>query len=170
MEDKTTAVNLEIERRFLVTMPSMDELDYTSASEIIQTYLLSEDGSTERVRKRSFGDCHTYTHTKKRRINHIVREEVESEINSGQYELLLERTDPQRNAIIKTRYCINYMGKVFELDLFPFWTDRAIVEIELCREDEEFVMPPQITVIREITGDKRYTNASLAMKIPCDPI
>ena len=170
MEDKTTAVNLEIERRFLVTMPSMDELDYSSASEIIQTYLLSEDGSTERVRKRRFGDRHTYTHTKKRRINHIVREEIESEINSGQYELLLERADPQRNAIIKTRYCINHMGKVFELDLFPFWTDRAIVEIELCREDEEFVMPPQITVIREITGDKRYTNASLAMKIPCDPI
>ncbi len=170
MGDKSQNINLEIERRFLIAMPDKNLLEDVSFSEIVQTYLESEDASTERVRKRSYNSRDIYTHTKKRRISHISREEIEAEISSVEYEILLERADPKRSSITKTRYCIDYMGKQFEIDIFPFWSDRAIMEIELGSENEDFCLPPQFAVIKEITGDKRYTNASLALEIPNDPI
>lgn len=170
MRTESQSLNLEIERRFLIAMPDPELLKDVPHSNIEQIYLLGEKGSTERVRKRSYGNCDTYTHTIKRRISNISREEKESEINADEYATLLKRADPKRRCISKTRYCIEYGGKLFELDLFPFWRDRAIMEIELGSEDENFSLPPQFTIIKEITNDRRYTNASLALEIPQDPI
>ena len=56
----------------------------------------------------------------------------------------------------------------FEIDIYPFWRDKAVMEIELSSEDEDFEIPHEIKVIKEVTGDKRYKNASLAIEIPRD--
>ena len=40
------------------------------------------------------------------------------------------------------------------------------MEIELGSEDETIAFPPKIKVMRELTDDKRYTNAALAKHIP----
>ena len=51
------------------------------------------------------------------------------------------------------------------MDVYPFWSDRAVLEVELESEDEAFDIPPFISVIKEVTGDKRYSNKALAKEI-----
>ena len=63
-----------------------------------------------------------------------------------------------------------YKDQRFEIDLFPFWSDRAIMEIELEREDQAVDFPPEINIIREVTEDRRYTNSSLAREIPMETL
>lgn len=158
----------EIERKFLIACPALDWLSRAAEkTEIVQTYL-SDDGSgfTERVRKRGKDGVFTYTHTRKKRVNARRRIELEEEISREDYERLLRRADPTRQTIEKTRYCLYENGKLFEIDVFPFWQKQAFLEIELNDEEERFLWPEQLRCLREITEDKRYTNAALALKIP----
>jgi CYTH domain-containing protein len=55
-----------------------------------------------------------------------------------------------------------YENQYFEIDIYPFWSDKAIMEIELSREDEEVRFPKCISIIKEVTDDDSYKNASLA--------
>ena len=71
--------------------------------------------------------------------------------------------DPQRRQIHKTRYCLTYDNQYFEIDVYPFWHDKAIMEIEVREEDTEIRFPDEIKVIREVTGEPEYKNAALAM-------
>lgn len=42
------------------------------------------------------------------------------------------------------------------------------MEIELPREDAPFRFPDAITVVRELTGDRRFSNAALSRHIPAE--
>ena len=44
----------------------------------------------------------------------------------------------------------------------PFWSDKAVLEIELSSEDTPISVPEQIHIIKEVTADDNYKNASLA--------
>lgn len=168
-QEKNT--HFEIERRFLTRLPQADYLAAnTKMTEIVQTYLLSEKGETNRVRKRGAGGVYEYTHTIKRRISGIRRIEEEQLIGESEYKELLKSSDPQRCTIEKKRWCLDYMEQTFEIDIFPFWSDRAIMELELRDEQQEIIFPPQIEIIKEITDDGRYTNAALAKAVPYDDI
>ena len=79
---------------------------------------------------------------------------------------LLDRADSARHTISKTRHCFTHDGRLWELDVFPFWERQAFLEIELTSEEEDFVLPPGIRLIREVTDDLRYTNAALSFEIP----
>ncbi len=162
----------EIERKYLIRYPSAELLGQcASRSDITQTYLAKRDGhGGERVRKRVYADRTEYTHTEKRKITAIRREEREREIGREEYEALLQRADPERRTIEKTRYCLDHAGKLFEIDLYPFWRDRAVMEIELEGEEECVTLPEEIAIIREITQDKRYTNRAIAKEIPQEEI
>ena len=63
-----------------------------------------------------------------------------------------------------------YKGQCFEIDIYPFWKDRAVMEIELENENQAADFPPEIEIIKEVTEDRRYTNSSMALSIPFDPI
>ena len=65
--------------------------------------------------------------------------------------------------IRKTRYCLTYESQYFEIDVYPFWKDKAIVEIELNDENTDIIFPEFIKVIKEVTDDDSFKNASLAM-------
>ena len=124
----------EIERKFLIAMPDPGLLEGCEFSDITQTYLLGEKGTTDRVRcRRREGDCE-YTHTVKRKISNMRRREDETVIDAALYKTLLERADPARRPIRKRRYLLPHEGEIWELDVFPFWTDRAVLELELRRE------------------------------------
>lgn len=157
---------MEIERKYMIAMPDAAFLEEIGYTEIVQTYLLGAEGSTERVRKRGRAGNYAYTHTIKYKISNMSRREDEHEISENEYNELLSRADPDRIPIEKRRYCYEYAEKLWEIDVFPFWTDKAFMEIELGSEDEAIVFPPEIKVMRELTDDKRYTNAALAKHIP----
>ena len=160
----------EIERKYLIRRPAEAWLEANcQGTDIIQTYLKTEaPGHSDRVRRRAGKNGVVYTHTVKRRITDLRREEQEREIDEAEYQTLLQRADPERRSIEKRRYVLAYDGKEFEIDVYPFWQDKAVMEIELSEETETVKLPPQIEIIRDVTEDRRYTNAALAREIPVD--
>ena len=70
--------------------------------------------------------------------------------------------DITKHSIRKTRYCLIYKNQYFEIDIYPFWDDKAIVELELNSEDQKIEFPKQLKLIKEVTHDKRYKNSELA--------
>ena len=70
--------------------------------------------------------------------------------------------DPTKRPIRKTRYCLVYKNQYFEIDLYPFWDDKAIVEIELNDENQDIELPKQLKLIKEVTNDPNYKNSALA--------
>ena len=161
---------VEIERKFLIAMPDPGLLEGCEFSDITQTYLLGDAYTTDRVRKRVRGDGCEYTHTVKRKLNNMRRIEDEHVIGEEEYETLLKRADPARNTIRKTRHCFEHDGRLWELDVFSFWDDRAFLEIELTDEGDTVTLPPEIRLIREVTDDPHYTNAALSLEIPQEDI
>lgn len=158
--------NIELEKKYLIKMPSIDELSVYKPfkSEIEQIYLLSDNGS-HRIRKRGIAPNYAYFETLKLRITGDKCYEYESIIDEEKYNELKQNAKPKKSPIIKDRYCFLYMNKYFELDIFPFWDDKALIELELSNEDEAFELPPEIEVIKDVSNDSEYKNNHLASVI-----
>ena len=166
-------IPLEIERRFLIRLPDEGLLDSLALGRtwIEQTYLSAEAGTTERVRfRRSPGGTPVYTHTVKKRRSSLTREEQEEAIGREEYETLLRRADPALKVVRKTRWRIPFEGHTLEVDRFPFWADRALLEVELRSEEEAVALPEWVQLIREVTQEEAYTNRSLAASVPYEPM
>ena len=160
---------LEIERKFLIEYPDLKELERLSNgnfSDISQTYLVGEKGTSERVRARTRGGVTVYTHNTKIKLSAMKRIELEDEVDEEEYNELLKRADPGCRTIEKVRYCVPYGGFTFEIDVFPFWSDKAFMEVEMPSEDTAVDLPDFVKIIREVTDDNRYTNHALAIDIP----
>lgn len=157
---------LEIERKFLIAYPTdelLNSFEGVVKKDICQTYLLSPSGLNERVRKVIQDGTVTYYHTRKSFISKLTRQEAEEQIGEEEYNQLLAKADPACAPLYKTRYCIPYKnGSVLEIDVYPFWKNKAVLEIELESENSLFSIPSGIKVIREISGEKKYSNIHLA--------
>ena len=162
--------HLEIERKYLISMPSSSVLNALSSSQIEQIYILGGEGGRERIRRRESGGRCVYTHTAKKRLSDLTRIETEEDISEEEYLLLKTRKDPERDVIFKTRFLYPYQNQVFEIDVFPFWRDQALMELELQSEEQTIMLPPDINVIRDVTAEKEYTNAAIAKSIPFEKL
>ncbi len=163
----------EIERKFLIAYPDVSLLARMAGCrriEMEQTYLVSPDGETHRVRRVVEEGKVTFIETRKRRVTMMRAVEEEREITEREYESLLLKKEAGSTPIKKTRYAIPFGDVTVEIDVYPFWQDRAIAEIEVAREDEAVGLPPYLTLIREVTNDKRYKNVNLAKLVPFDDI
>ena len=166
-------MHLEIERKWLIAYPDTDLLaamPSAEATQIVQTYLTASPGLSRRVRARSRGDETVYTRTTKRRISATTAEEEEAIISVEEYESLLREADPTCRPIEKTRWCIPHGALTLEIDIYPFWQKQAVLEIELQDEGEDFAIPKELCVLREVSDDIAYKNVSLAKKIPPEDI
>lgn len=155
----------EIERKFLIQYPDikwLESLPNCQRIEIIQTYLNAKEGEEVRVRQRGMNGNYIYFQTTKKKVSDVKRVEIERRLSKDQYLTLLMEADSSKRQIRKTRYCLTYENQYFEIDVYPFWNDQAIIELELSDENTEIVFPEQIKVIKEVTDDESYKNASLA--------
>lgn len=162
----------EIERKFLIERPDeavLLSMEGAFCDEILQTYLVSRNGLTHRVRRRVHGGKVGYTETKKTHLTDLCCIEEERQIGEEEYEALLRLADPSLSPIEKKRYCVPYGGRLLEMDIYPFWQKSAILEVELPTEEAAFTLPPFIRVIREVSGEVAYKNLSLARRIPNEP-
>lgn len=160
---------IEIERKYVIRMPDLaviKVMDGYTVSKIEQTYLESEPQVTHRVRKRVYKDGVKYTETKKVRIDKISSYEDERQIDEAEYERLLDRIKAGSRTLIKTRHTFLFSGQTFEVDVYPEWKESCILETELPSRDKEILMPSFIEIIKEVSGDKRYTNASMSQEFP----
>lgn len=155
----------EIERKYLIEYPDIKWLESNPSCqriEIIQTYLNSSNDEEIRVRQRGIDGNYIYFQTTKRKVSDMKRVEIEKRLSQAEYLKLLMDADTTKKQIRKTRYCLTYENQYFEIDVYPFWDDKAIAEIELSNENQTIIFPKQIKVIKEVTDDDSYKNASLA--------
>lgn len=145
----------EIERKYLVT--STDYRDMASrVRHITQAYLSTDPRSTVRVRIIDGRGKLTV----KGITRGATRDEWEFDIPADDARDMIEACACSK-IIDKDRYIVDYEGHRWEVDEFHGEHDGLVVaEIELGDEAERFEKPGFIG--REVTGDTRYYNSSLA--------
>lgn len=166
-------IGLEIERKYIIEMPDVSVLsqqpEYT-VSGILQIYIQGAIGETHRVRRRDFSDRVVCTETRKIRIDKISSTEIEGEISIEEFDRLaltiLDGTQP----INKLRHTFIYEGQIFEIDVYPQWKNTAIMETELDDPKKEVKIPSFINIVREVTGNKAYSNAGMSRRFPKEDI
>lgn len=147
----------EIERKFLVKDEGYKQMA-SSFSRIVQGYICRTSGRTVRVRIRNEKGFLTIKGPSP--DGGISRYEWEHEIPLEEALELMHLC--QEGSIDKVRYLVPYEGHTFEVD--EFFGDNAglvIAEVELESADEPFARPPFLGC--EVTGDRRYYNASLTV-------
>lgn len=159
---------IETERKYVIREISDEKLkrfENFEKIEILQTYLKCDLGLTERVRKCVFSDGKIeYVFNRKKRISPISCIEDENKITKEEYSALLNEKEAQTESVEKTRRRFFYKGQMFEIDSYPFSKEFCICETELESENEntraEF--PKDIEIIKEVSGDKRFSNHFIA--------
>lgn len=159
-EDKPK--NLEIERRWLLT--ELPDLKWNDLLYIKQYY--TPGG---RFRQIFNGTIHTYFHTIKHNIAPGINEEDEKEITKEEFDLAITKAI---SYIEKHRYIYKVDNLKYEFDAIITTLNNIIptlwiLEIELESIDQPLELIPIVTcnVIKEITGDKSYSNFSLSHKL-----
>lgn len=157
---------LEIERKYLIRKPNLDSLSQhvsITVVDIVQTYLKSIGDVERRIRQRGQNGNFSYYLTEKREITSLKRRaESEKKISEKQYLNYLTEMDTSLSPIVKKRAYFAYKGQYFEVDLFDFSDELALMEIELTNENASVVLPDFIDVVKEVTDDPHYRNHSLA--------
>lgn len=159
---------LEIERKFLIEYPDINFLESLKLCRrvpITQAYLTTEDEGSFRIRRRGAGESAVYIKTIKIKISDIKRIEKEEYISKEEFEKYLSDKTSITGIISKDRYCIVYNSCYYELDVYPFWKDRATLEIELLNENQKFELPPFVRLIKEVSLDPEYSNFALSKKV-----
>lgn len=156
---------LEIERKFIVE-PTMDKTRKVRTLYITQTYLITKDDSEERVREILENGKLTYRHNIKRPVTTtrgaLVREEFERDITEDEYRKLVR--DKGYSRIVKERSLFNNEdGKEISIDYFLVPEGLILMEIEYDSLEEEIKIPKDITIVKEVTEDKRYKNINMAI-------
>lgn len=159
---------METERKYLIRMPARELLARGEVWEIRQTYLRAQTGS-RRVRAVTTAGATRYFETRKQRISPLTAHEVEREIDEPTYRALLAEALPDSAEVVKTRYRIPCAGHILEIDVYPFWSEVAVLEIELNDEQDTMPVPPPLSVLREVTAEPLYKNTSIARFLYAHP-
>ncbi len=159
---------MEIERKYLIKRPDAALLaKLPERTEIYQTYLQEKgDGFSTRIRKRGTPDSgYAYTLTRKKTVAMGERIELEKEISARQYAQLLLSADPCRKTVEKERYCFDFKGQRFEMDIYSFSTGLATLEIELPSIETRVELPDFLEIIEDVTEKPGYTNYELSVDL-----
>lgn len=151
----------ETERKYLIRMPERSFFSRGEVWELRQTYLNAERGN-RRVRAVICRGETRYYYTEKERVSALTSIEREREIDGAAYHAYLKEARPDSAEVVKTRYRIPYAGHTLEIDVYPFWRDTAVLEVELAEEGERVVLPPELTILREVTEEPLYKNTNIA--------
>ena len=155
---------VEIERKYIIAIPTLSDMQRMEGyrvSDIEQIYL-ETSLVTHRIRRREYAEGCVYTETVKRRLDSMSAEESEREISAEEYDRLKAKIAHGCHPVRKTRHEFVFEGQLFEIDVYPFWRESCIMETELETKLDTPRLPPFIRIVREVTGDRRYSNASLS--------
>lgn len=153
----------EIERKFLV---STDEWKSAArkATAFQQAYVASADDRSVRVRVMNGKRARL---TVKIGNGSMTRDEFEYEIPLDD---ALDLMSQSIGIVLeKTRYEVDHAGFVWEIDVYDgAYKGLVIAEVELADESDTPPLPAWLG--REVTGDPRYSNQSLATNAPMEAI
>ncbi|RBQ04629.1 CYTH domain-containing protein [Pedobacter miscanthi] len=147
----------EIERKFLIDQQKWDNLNKPEGKLFRQGYLLTDKDKTIRVRATETKGFLTI----KGLTVGASRLEYEYEIPVAEANELLDNFSVSE--LSKTRYEIQFHGKLWEVDVFAGDNEGLVIaEIELESEDETFDLPDWVT--KEVTEEAKYYNANLTVR------
>lgn len=150
-------MNIEIERKFLVRDDSY-KAQAVESHRVRQGYIAHDGGRTVRVRL--WDEQGILTIKGPSMGIGMSRFEWEKEISRQEAEDLFLLCKP--GMVDKTRWIVPAGVRKFEVDEFHGENEGLVMaEIELGSEDEAFERPSWLG--EEVTGDKRYYNAYLAL-------
>jgi CYTH domain-containing protein len=152
---------MEVERKFLLS--DAPDLEGTEADEIEQGYLaIGADGE---VRVRRKGKDLVIT---AKRGEGISRQEAEIGVDRDRFDELWPLTEGRR--LRKRRHVIPHDGLRIEVDVYEGGLQGLIVaEIEFPSEEAAREFDPPAWLGKEVTGDHRYLNETLASEgLPAD--
>jgi len=166
---------IEIERKFRLRAAPDEALlaaHGAVAKRIEQVYLRLDPAASgpdapdaARVRRTELADGSvTYRRTTKRRVGAFSFDEVEDVITEAEWTAALARADPDRRPVLKTRHVVAHGAQALEIDVFEQPPGLMVLEVELGSEEEAVDLPDWLGEWREVTGDDRYLNASLARR------
>ena len=145
---------MEIERKFLIKESEWNLLEKPTPTPIAQAYLSTDKVCTIRVRIKGTKGFFTV----KGETKGITRSEYEYEIPVDEARKMMDEFCTK--VLSKDRYCIDFEGHTWEVDVFHGKLAPLIVaEIELDSEDEKFVIPEWVG--KEVSDDASYYNSVL---------
>ena len=147
----------EIERKFLVLNQDECLRHATKSTHIMQGYLSLDLSRTVRIRKTDTKAILTIKG--KHNSSGDTRLEWEKEVSVEEATQLFDLCLGQ--IIEKTRHLVPFQSHCFEVDVF-YGNHKGLIiaEIELRSAEEKVALPTWIG--KEVTGDLRYYNSSLA--------
>ncbi len=146
----------EIERKFLVAGGEWRK-QVTRSMAFRQAYVASMEDRSVRVR---IVDRRDATLTVKIGASALVRDEYEYAIPLEDAEELMQSAPGV--VIEKTRHTVEHGGFTWEIDVFEGQYEGLVVaEVEMHNENADPDLPAWLG--REVTGDRRFSNQSLAM-------
>ena len=159
--------------KYIIKIPDMEKMrslsSYTN-SDIEQIYLESDPGVTRRIRSRTSSLSTVYTKTVKRRIDSLSCLEDECEIDEDTYKSLSLEMKKDTSPVYKVRHTFVFNSQLFEVDIYPEWQRTCILETELPSRDTEIDFPDFVEIVRDVTGVKEYSNASMSRTFPKEAV
>ncbi len=153
-------------RKYLIRYPDTEKLMCMRSArklEITKTYLHAPEDESIWLRKSGSGGHYTYMEITRRWPVSEERIEVERRLTAEEYLRLLQEADPSYKEVTKTRYCFAYRNTYFQIDLYPFWNNRAIAIVEQLKDtDRKVEFPDWIDVVSDVTDDPEYKNKKIA--------
>ncbi len=155
---------MDKKRKYLIAMPDMNRLvvNYGAVPfEMMQNYLVETNPSIERrIRRQKNGPDYLYFYTEKHKMPDETYWDTERPISRKEYERYLLEADPALREVHKVKYRFNHGRSHFEIDVYPFSKDKAVM---FCYSDSDEVnIPPEIQILQEVTGNLNYKNKTLA--------
>ena len=151
-------------QKYLVSMPDLDALreKYNAVPlDMMQTYLVTaEPGFERRIRQQKNGPDYLYFYTEKHIMPTGERWETEKPISEKEYVRYLMEGDRELRPVYKTKYRFVYGDCRYELDVYPFSADKAVLFRYGGAETDD--LPPEIEVLEAVTGNPAYKNRQLA--------
>ena len=149
------AMALEIERKFLVENGGWRAVE--ESRHIVQAYVALDGDVSLRVR---------ITNGEKARLtvkvgqNSMTRDEFEYSIPLDDARKMVANSS---RLVRKTRHIVSYEGFVWEVDVYEgALAGLVIAEVEMQSEADDPALP--FWIGREVTGDRAWSNATLAVK------
>ncbi|MBE5808354.1 MAG: hypothetical protein E7317_08440 [Clostridiales bacterium] len=151
-------------RKYLIEMPDLKALveKYKAMPlDMMQTYLTQVNPSIDRrIRQQRNGQNYLYFYNEKHFMDDGTKWDTEKPISEKEYIRYLMQGDSHLHPVYKTKYRMIYRDCRVEIDVYPFSEDRAI--LFQYTADGKTPLPPEIRVIKEVTGDPNYKNKQLA--------
>ena len=159
---------MDKKHKYLIAMPDMNQLvvNYGAVPfEMTQNYLVMTNPNIERrIRQQKNGSEQLYFYTEKHQMEDGAMWDTERPISKKEYKKYLLEADPELQPVHKVKYRFNDRHQRFEIDIYPFSRDKAVMFAYAGEGNDDIVPPPQVRILQEVTGNLEYKNRTLAKR------